>query len=76
VFERRGVSADTALRLTRYFGGEESDAQGWLNLQATYEFKVAEKAVGKAIAKVLQPRASTGKNANASRCRADRARKS
>ena len=28
VLERRGVSADAALRLTRYFGGEESDAQG------------------------------------------------
>jgi len=31
----RGVSADTALRLERYFG---SEATGWLNLQAAYEF--------------------------------------
>ena len=30
VNETRGVSADTVLRLERYFG---SDAQGWLNLQ-------------------------------------------
>ena len=36
VLERRGMSADTALRLTRCFGG---DAQTWLNLQRsmTYE---------------------------------------
>ena len=30
----RGVSADMALRLERYFG---SEAQGWLNLQAAYD---------------------------------------
>ena len=35
----RGVSADTALRLERYFG---SEAKGWLNLQAAYELRVAE----------------------------------
>ena len=62
VLERRGVTADTALRLTRYFGGEESDAQGWLNLQATYDFKVAQKAVAKAIAKVVQPRDTSAPN--------------
>lgn len=36
VNERRGVSADTAERLARYFGG---DAVSWLNLQATYDLK-------------------------------------
>jgi addiction module HigA family antidote len=36
VNERRGVSADTAERLARYFGG---DALSWLNLQATYDLK-------------------------------------
>lgn len=46
VRERRGVSADTALRLARYFGG---DAQSWLNLQAAYELRVAEIAAGKKI---------------------------
>jgi antitoxin HigA-1 len=30
---RRGVSADTAMRLARYFGG---DARSWLNLQTIY----------------------------------------
>jgi len=34
--ERRGISADTAERLARYFGG---DAVSWLNLQATYDLK-------------------------------------
>ena len=48
----RGVSADTALRLERYFG---SEAKGWLNLQAAYELRVAEIANGKAIAKEIQP---------------------
>lgn len=46
VRERRGVTADTALRLARYFGG---DAQSWLNLQSTYELRLAEEAAGKKI---------------------------
>ena len=48
----RGVSADTALRLERYFG---SEAKGWLNLQAAYELRVAEIENGKAIAKEIEP---------------------
>jgi addiction module HigA family antidote len=36
---RRGVTADTALRLERYFG---SEATGWLNLQSAYDLRVAE----------------------------------
>ncbi|MEO5596556.1 MAG: HigA family addiction module antitoxin [Lysobacteraceae bacterium] len=48
VRERRGVSADTALRLARYFGG---DAQSWLNLQAAYDLRLAEIAAGKRIEK-------------------------
>ncbi|MBS0342814.1 MAG: HigA family addiction module antidote protein [Proteobacteria bacterium] len=56
VLERRGITPDTALRLTRYFGGEEADAQGWINLQAIYDFKMAQKAIGKVIAKEVRPR--------------------
>ena|SRR5438128_5604291 len=41
VRERRGISADTAMRLARYFGG---DGQSWLNLQAAYDLRVAEIA--------------------------------
>ena len=48
----RGVSADTALRLERYFG---SEAKGWLNLQAAYELRVAEIENGKAITEDIQP---------------------
>ncbi|WP_233841307.1 HigA family addiction module antitoxin [Dyella sp. 2HG41-7] len=36
VNERRAVTADTAERLARYFGG---DAASWLALQATYDLK-------------------------------------
>lgn len=48
----RGVTADTALRLERYFG---SEAQGWLNLQSAYDLRVAEIAAGKDIAKQIKP---------------------
>ena len=36
VKERRSITADTAERLARYFGG---DAASWLNLQAIYDLK-------------------------------------
>ena len=39
VRERRGITADTAMRLARYFGG---DARSWLNLQTNYELRKAE----------------------------------
>ena len=64
VRERRGVSADTALRLARYFGG---DAQSWLNLQAAYDLRAAEVAVGKRIAREVpvMPKAENGREAGA-----------
>jgi addiction module HigA family antidote len=49
--ERRGISADTALRLARYF---RTDAQSWLNLQSHYDLQCAEDAAGPAI-KRIQP---------------------
>jgi addiction module HigA family antidote len=48
----RGVTADTALRLERYFG---SEAQGWLNLQSAYELRIAETLAGKTINKEIKP---------------------
>ncbi len=39
VNERRSITPDTALRLARYFS---TDAQSWLNLQLSYDLKVAE----------------------------------
>lgn len=55
VRERRGVTADTALRLARYFG---NDAQSWLNLQSAYDLRTAEIEAGKAIKKEVNPRAA------------------
>jgi len=49
---KRGVSADTALRLERYFG---SDAQGWLALQAAYDLRIAEKQNAKTISRQISP---------------------
>jgi addiction module HigA family antidote len=50
---RRGVTADTALRLSRYFG---TTPQLWLNLQQTFELRVAGIESGGAIAERVQPR--------------------
>jgi addiction module HigA family antidote len=52
---RREVSADTALRLARYFG---TSAQFWLNAQVAYELSLAEAKSGSAIAKEVRPRAA------------------
>ncbi|WP_366938057.1 HigA family addiction module antitoxin [Limnohabitans sp.] len=49
---KRGVSADTALRLERYFG---SEAQGWLALQAAYDLRIAEKQSAKLIKREIEP---------------------
>ena len=51
---QRGISADTALRLSRYFG---TSPQLWLNLQKTYELRVAQTASGQEIAERVRPRA-------------------
>jgi len=55
VRERRGVSADTAMRLARYFGG---DARSWLNLQAAYDLRVAEIENAEAVAQEVMPMAA------------------
>jgi addiction module HigA family antidote len=52
VLKRRGVSADTAMRLARYFGG---DARSWLNLQTAYDLRVAEISNAKRIAREVSP---------------------
>jgi antitoxin HigA-1 len=43
VHGKRGVSADTALRLARYFG---TSPQFWLNLQARYDLEVEQDRLG------------------------------
>lgn len=49
---RRGITADTALRLARFFGG---DAQTWLNLQATYDLRTAEIDYASEINREVEP---------------------
>ena len=57
VRKRRGVSADTAMRLARYFGG---DARSWLNLQTAYDLRVAEIRSAKRIAREVSPATAAG----------------
>jgi len=52
---RRAVTADTALRLARYFG---TDARSWMNLQSIHDLRVAELAQAKRIAATVRPRAA------------------
>jgi antitoxin HigA-1 len=55
VRERRGVTPDTALRLARFFG---TTPQFWLNLQASYELKLAEREAGARIERDIAPMAT------------------
>lgn len=55
VRERRSVTPDTALRLARHFG---TTAQFWLNLQASYDLKIAMRESGAKIMKEVEPRAA------------------
>ena len=50
---QRGVSADTALRLARYFG---TTPQLWMNLQKTWELRRAEIEAGGETAERVTPR--------------------
>ena len=55
VLERRGISADTAVRLARFFGTSE---QFWLNLQMNYEVSLV-KAEHASEINLIEPRAAT-----------------
>ena len=46
---KRAITGDTALRLGHWF---KSNPEFWLNLQTTYDLRVAAKEVGRAIAKL------------------------
>ena len=43
---KRGISAETALRLSRYFGNR---ARFWMNLQTRYDLAIAERDIGQKI---------------------------
>lgn len=49
----RGITADTALRLSRWLG---TSPEMWLNLQTRYELRKAEAEVGEEIRERVQPR--------------------
>ena len=51
----RSITADTALRLARYF---DTTPQSWLNLQQNYELEVAKRTVGQVIEAEVSPRAA------------------
>lgn len=52
VKERRSITADTAMRLARFFGG---DAQSWLNLQSAYDLRLAETLHASEIREDIKP---------------------
>ena len=51
----RSITADTALRLGRYFN---TSPQSWLNLQKNYELEVAKRTVGRVVEAEVSPRAA------------------
>ena len=50
---RRAITADTALRLARYFG---TTPQFWMNLQAGYDLEITIRAAGGQIKRGIHPR--------------------
>jgi antitoxin HigA-1 len=50
---RRGVTADTALRLARYFN---TSAEFWLNPQTFYDLRMAQAKAGRQISRLVKPR--------------------
>ena len=52
---RRAITADTALRLARYFG---TTAEFWLNLQARHDLDVAYRGLREKIDRDVKPRAA------------------
>ena len=53
--EKRSISADTALRLSRYFG---MNAEMWMNMQADYDLAKARDQLAEAIERDVRPRAA------------------
>ena len=55
VHGKRAVTADTALRLARYFG---TDAQSWLNLQSHYDLETTANELNDRLDREVKPRAA------------------
>jgi len=58
VSRKRGITSDTALRLSRYFG---TSAQFWMGLQADYELELAQDAYADKIYREVKVRDSSQK---------------
>jgi addiction module HigA family antidote len=52
---KRAITADTALRLSRFFG---NSAEFWMNLQKQYDLETARDKYAQEIAKQVMPKAS------------------
>ncbi len=52
---KRSITADTALRLSKYFGMSE---RFWINLQTNYEIEVAKDELGDRLETEVRPRAA------------------
>ena len=57
VLGKRGITADTALRLARYF---RMSPQFWLGLQMDYELDTAEEAIDERIKEEIKPMSAAG----------------
>ena len=57
VLGRRAITADTALRLSRYFGTSE---RFWMNLQARYDLEVQREQMGDRLLKEVRVLARAG----------------
>ena len=55
VLEKRGITADTALRLARYFG---TSAEMWTGLQADYDLRRVRYEKARAIEREVEPLAA------------------
>jgi plasmid maintenance system antidote protein VapI len=53
--EKRGITADTALRLARYFG---TSAEMWTGLQADYDLRLVRYAKARTIEREVEPLAA------------------
>jgi len=61
VHERRGITADTALRLARYFN---TSPGFWMNLQAAYDLEVAQDRLSRLIEREVRPAAGAVANSS------------
>ena len=57
VLGKRAITADTALRLSRFFG---NSAQFWMGLQSQYDLDVAQDQLGKRLDREVRPYVMAG----------------